>query len=124
MEAGNEFIGQLLTALFVLGLLVAVVRMLRGGENRTGAIRSKTPGAVVRNWLKMAPHQAGAIEIIERKALTPQHSLHRFRISEREFLVATHPQGCVLIAEMDGRKNQSSGSANNAASTAPAGGAS
>lgn len=123
MEAGNEFIGQLLAALFVVGLLVAIIRMLRGGETRTGTTGSKTARGIVRNWLKMAP-QRGAIEIIERKALTPQHSLHRLRISGREFLIATHPQGCQLIAEMDVPQHVWKRSANDPVPVAPAGGGS
>jgi hypothetical protein len=35
---------------------------------------------------------------MERLALTPQHTLHLVRINGREVLVATHPQGCSVVA--------------------------
>lgn len=105
MEAGNEVIRQLLTALFVLGILVAMVWHLRG-RNAGTAVNRKAVGLAVRSWLKMTPPM-GTIEVVERKALTPQHSLHRFQISGREFLIATHPQGCQLIAELDGKGQDS-----------------
>jgi flagellar biogenesis protein FliO len=34
---------------------------------------------------------------VERLSLTPQHSLHMVRVNGREFVVATHPQGCTLV---------------------------
>jgi hypothetical protein len=35
--------------------------------------------------------------VVERLALTPQHTLHIVRINGREVLVATHPQGCSVV---------------------------
>jgi flagellar biogenesis protein FliO len=40
-----------------------------------------------------------SLEALERLALTPQHSLHLVRIGGREVVVATYPQGCVLLTE-------------------------
>ena len=119
MDAGSELIRQLLAALFVLGLLAALVWTLRGRNAGTGSNRNRVSG-VVRNWLKATP-QAGTIEVVERKALTPQHTLHRLRMSGREFLLATHPQGCQLIAELDAKDSSAGVSENGTASAFPAG---
>ena len=37
--------------------------------------------------------------VVERLVLTPQHTLHVLRVNGREVILATHPQGCTLIAE-------------------------
>jgi flagellar biogenesis protein FliO len=42
---------------------------------------------------------ARSLEAVERLALTPQHSLHLVKIGGREVVVATYPQGCVLLTE-------------------------
>ncbi len=119
MEAGSELIRQLLAALVVLGLLVAMVWILRRRNTGTGANRQPI-GGVVRGWLKMTP-QMGSIDVVERKVLTPQHTLHRLRAGGREFLIATHPQGCQLIAELDAKGNDSGVGANELASALPTG---
>ncbi len=41
-----------------------------------------------------------ALETVERLALTPHHTLHVLRLRDREMLVATHPQGCTLLATL------------------------
>lgn len=67
----------------VFGLLGLAVWGLR---SRNGALRAG-PGK--------------SLTSVERLALTPQHALHLVRASGRELLLATHPQGCTVIA--DGR---------------------
>jgi hypothetical protein len=37
------------------------------------------------------------LERVDRLALTPQHMLHLVRIQGHEMVVATHPQGCLLL---------------------------
>lgn len=37
------------------------------------------------------------LQAVERLALTPQHSLHLVRMSDRALLVAVSPSGCSLI---------------------------
>lgn len=41
---------------------------------------------------------ARRLELAERLALTPQHSLHLVRIADRTLLVGAHPQGFRLLA--------------------------
>jgi flagellar biogenesis protein FliO len=65
----------------VFGLLGAALWALR---RRTGGL-----GAGV----------SKSLTAVERIALTPQHTLHLIRISQRELLVATHPHGCTLLIE-------------------------
>jgi flagellar biogenesis protein FliO len=50
--------------------------------------------------------QGKSLESIERLPLTPQHTLHLVKIQGRELVVATHPQGCVLLLDsLDGVKH-------------------
>ena len=39
----------------------------------------------------------GRIELAERVALSPQHSLHLVRLGGRALLIASHAGGCTLI---------------------------
>ena len=44
------------------------------------------------------PGQPSRLETVGRVALTPQHAVHLVRVDGRELVVATHPQGCSLLA--------------------------
>jgi flagellar biogenesis protein FliO len=65
----------------VFGLLGAAVWTLR---RRAGGLRAGV---------------SKSLTAVERVALTPQHTLHLIRISRRELLVATHPQGCTVLMD-------------------------
>jgi flagellar biogenesis protein FliO len=41
-----------------------------------------------------------SLEAVERLVLTPQHSLYVVRVHSRQLLVAAHPHGCALIADL------------------------
>jgi flagellar biogenesis protein FliO len=77
---------------FVLGLLLAALWLLRrGGLGPAGFA------------LRAAPTRGGReLEKLERLPLTPQHALHRVRFGKRTLIVATHPQGCSVLAETAG----------------------
>jgi flagellar biogenesis protein FliO len=82
--AEGDLIRQVLAVLAVFALLAAAVWKLRGGPLSLTRARSDGPRL----------SSAGRI------ALTPQHVVHLIRIDGREIVVATHPQGCVLLSEI------------------------
>jgi flagellar biogenesis protein FliO len=43
------------------------------------------------------PRTTGAMTVVDRVRLTPQHSIHLVRIGRRGFLVSVHPTGCTLL---------------------------
>ena len=80
-----ESSGQLLAVLMVLGLLCGSLWLLkRKGFARTSFRRSARPGQP-------------RLEVLDRLALTPQHSLHLIRMADRTLLVGLSPQGCNLL---------------------------
>lgn len=80
-----ESIGQALSVVFVLGLLGAALWWLRRRGMAQFAFRP--PGAAKRR----------SIQVIERMALTPQHSLHLVRVAGRTMLIAASPAGCSIL---------------------------
>jgi flagellar biogenesis protein FliO len=82
-----EIARQVSAVLLVFSLLGAALWTLR----RAGRLRLPTG---------LRPVSRGrSLESVERLALTPTHSLHLVRISGREVVVATYPQGCALLTE-------------------------
>ena len=81
-----ETVRQILAVVFVLALLGSALWALRRGAGPLQALRR-------------GRDKAQALQIIERVALTPQHSLHVVRAGTCEWIVATHPQGCTVIRE-------------------------
>jgi len=80
-----EWTGQLLAVMMVLGLLCGSLWLLkRKGFVRGGFRRPPQPGQP-------------RLEVIDRLALTPQHSLHLIRMADRTLLVGLSPQGCNLL---------------------------
>ena len=80
-----EWTGQLLAVVMVLGLLCGSLWLLkRKGLVRTGFRGPARPGQP-------------RLEVIDRLALTPQHSLHLIRMADRTLLVGLSPQGCNLL---------------------------
>lgn len=80
-----EWTEQLLAVTVVLGLLCGALWLLkRKGLVRTSFRRPSRPGQP-------------RLEVIDRLALTPQHSLHLVRLADRTLLVGLSPQGCNLL---------------------------
>jgi len=76
---------QLLAVIVVLGLLSGSLWLLkRKGLVRTSFRRPVRPGEP-------------RLEVIDRLALTPQHSLHLVRVADPTLLVGLSPQGCNLL---------------------------
>jgi flagellar biogenesis protein FliO len=81
-----EVARQLLSVLLVFALLGLAVWALR---RKSGALPLRIGN----------PGKNRKLEPAERLALTPQHALHLVRVNGRELLVATHPQGCSVLAD-------------------------
>ena len=79
-----ESIQQALTVVLVLGLLGGALWWLR--RKGMAQFAFKTPGGKRRS-----------IQVIERTALTPQHSLHLVRVGDRTVLIAASPGGCSIL---------------------------
>jgi len=80
-----ESIQQALTVVLVLGLLGGALWWLR--RKGMAQFAFKTPGGGKRR----------SIQVIERMALTPQHSLHLVRVADRTMLIAASPAGCSIL---------------------------
>ena len=51
-----------------------------------------------RGWIAAAaPRGPRRLEVLERLALGPQHTLHLVRIGDEALLVASSPAGCALL---------------------------
>lgn len=79
-----EVIQPMIAVVFVLALLVAVLAVLR----KRGVV--VLPSASGRTPQKR-------VEVVERIALTPQHSLHLVRVGDRCILMATAPTCCQVL---------------------------
>ena len=90
-----EAVQQVLSVLFVFCLLGLTLWGLRGG------LRGKLPGRLMSS-IRGAATGARPLESIDRLVLSPQHCLHLVRLSGKELLIATHPQGCTLVSESQG----------------------
>jgi flagellar biogenesis protein FliO len=78
---------QVLSVLFVLVLLGAALWALRRGAVPLQGVFARRTQAKTKS-----------LQLIERVVLTPQHSLHLVQASGREWLLATHPQGCTVVS--------------------------
>ena len=83
---------QTLAALFFCGLLAMVVWLLRKGK--LASLR----------WSATQGHGAGQLDVIARRALTPQHTLHLVSAGGETFLIATHPHGVEIALCPGGQK--------------------
>jgi flagellar biogenesis protein FliO len=79
-----ESIQQALSVILVLGLLGGALWWLR--RKGMAQFAFKTPAGRRRS-----------IQVIERMALTPQHSLHLVRVADRTMLIAASPSGCSIL---------------------------
>ena len=77
---------QTLAALFFCGLLAALVWLLRKGKLAS------------LGWRGAQSQSTGQLDVIARRALTPQHTLHLISAAGETFLVATHPHGVEIAA--------------------------
>lgn len=80
-----ESIQQALAVVLVLGLLGGTLWWLR--RKGMAQFGFKTPGGGKRK----------SIQVIERTALTPQHSLHLVKVADRTVLIAASPAGCSIL---------------------------
>lgn len=83
---------QTLAALFFCGLLAILMWLLRKGKLASFG------------WTGAQNQDAGQLEVIARRALTSQHTLHLVSAAGETFLVATHPHGVEIAAFPGGRK--------------------
>ena len=80
-----ESIQQALSVLLVLGLLGGALWWLR--RKGMAQFAFKTAGSSRRKTM----------QVLERMALTPQHSLHLVRVENRVVLIAASPAGCSIL---------------------------
>jgi hypothetical protein len=79
-------IEQTVAALFFCGLLAILVWLLRKGRLASFG------------WSGAQNQAAGQMEVVARRALTPQHTLHLVSAVGEMFLVVTHPHGVEIAA--------------------------
>ncbi len=83
-----EMFQQLFVIAVVLGGLCALVWFLK----RKGFAYSRTP------FSRRTQSNAGPrLEVIDRLALTPHHSLHLVKLADRTLLIGLSPNGCNLL---------------------------
>lgn len=76
---------QILAALFVIGLLLATVWVLR------------RKGFAAANPLWKRAGRSNSLQVIEKLPLTAQHSLHLVRLGDELILVGVSPSSCGQI---------------------------
>jgi flagellar biogenesis protein FliO len=74
----------------VLGLLAAALLLLK---NR-GAATFRLPGQISGRFTNSGQRK---LEVLERVALGPQHSVHLVRVGERQVLIGTSPSSCQVL---------------------------
>jgi flagellar biosynthetic protein FliO len=79
-----ESLQQMLAVLFVLGLLGGSLWWLRRRGLASFAARPRRKNV-------------GALQSVERLALSPGHSLHLVRVADRAILIAASPSGCRVM---------------------------
>lgn len=96
-----DVVQQMLAILLVFALLGLLVWVSR----RNAGTVSAPPAGLLAGWFGggSRPGWAGGLarllEPMERLQLTPQHAVHLVRAGGRDLVIATHPQGCSLLAE-------------------------
>ena len=84
---------QILAALFVIGLLLVTVWILR----------RKGVAAVTPFWTRTG--RSTNLEVLEKLPLTAQHSLHLVRVADQVILIGVSPSTCVEISTVTRRTN-------------------
>jgi hypothetical protein len=87
-----DVVRQVLSVLLVFSLLGAALWALRRGGRIGFAFKGLTGKGVLGKQRSMV--------VVERLALTPQHTLHAIRINGHDVLVATYPQGCSVVTQL------------------------
>jgi len=82
-----ESMQQALSVLLVLALLGGVLWWLRRKGVAQFALKSAVAG------------KRKSIQVVDRLALTPQHSLHLVKLEDRTMLIAASPGGCSILSE-------------------------
>ncbi len=85
-------IEQTFAALFFCGLIAILAWLLRKGRFASFA------------WSGTQNQAAGQMDVIARRALTPQHTLHLVSSAGATFLVVTHPHGAEIASFPASRK--------------------
>jgi flagellar biogenesis protein FliO len=103
---------QSLAVFLVLALLLAALLLLRRQGSATSALASGSKGFGARK-------RERRLQLVERLALTPQHSLHLVSIGDQTVLFATSPTGCERVdpvTRLQSASPESSGSLKSGAS--------
>ncbi len=76
------------------------------------ALRLVAKPAAQRSWWRPScTTRGGDLEVVGQMRLTPQHSIHVVRFSDRVFVISTHPAGCALLHQQPvGRARAAEGS--------------
>jgi flagellar biogenesis protein FliO len=82
-----ESMPQALAVLLVLALLGGTLWWLRRKGVAQFALNRAAAG------------KRKSIQVVERLALTPQHSLHLVKLEDRTMLIAASPGGCSILSE-------------------------
>ena len=82
-----DIVRQSLAITFVFALLFAALWVLR----KRGTIRFGS---------RKARGEQGVVESRGKLALSQQHSIHLVRIGQRDLVLALHPTGVTLLAEL------------------------
>jgi len=90
-----DIVRQSLAITFVFALLWLALWLLR----RKGAVRLNG---------RRSRAGAGILESRGRLALTAQHSIHLVRVGQRELVLALHPSGVTVLAEMPAKPESES----------------
>ena len=62
------------------------------------ALRLVTKPGTQRSWWQPgARARGGDLEVVGQLRLTPQHSIHVVRFTDRLFVISTHAAGCALL---------------------------
>lgn len=85
-----HMVEQILAALFVIGLLLATVWLLRRKGLASGAPVWRRAG------------QSHSMQVVERLHLTSHHSLHLVRLGDELILIGVSPGSCGRIALKSG----------------------
>jgi len=83
-----DYIRQLVSIAGVLGLLIAMVFVLR---RRAGGVLG----------VRLRSMNGRTLQVVERAALTPHHSLHVVRVRQDLFLFASGPGGVALMKKLE-----------------------
>jgi flagellar biosynthetic protein FliO len=85
-----DFLQPLAAICLVLGLLAAALLLLK----KRGAATFRLPGSISDRLSGGAQRK---LEVLERVALGPQHSVHLVRVGDRQVLIGTAPTSCQLL---------------------------